>query len=219
MTDTTLQSVPDEPSAVPRPLISIAQRLLFSNADSAAKWAKSLPFMPVAQAHDVLVAQLRALAAAEFPARERAKIAEILRDQVCHLHTELARRYAGKPQPEGERESEAIDQSIALWQALWEQYSACLKPLLEGDAELEHRVRRLVLGREVLRDALVEPHRVLVVGNREIRLADPEQGVVGELAGRIAIEDLLEHRARVGVLVLRVQSQRAAIDFRDVGGA
>src|SRR5207249_7422234 len=137
MTDTTLQSVPDEPSAVPRPLISIAQRLLFSNADSAAKWAKSLPFMPVAQAHDVLVAQLRALAAAEFPARARAKIAEILRDQVCHLHTELARRYAGKPQPEGERESEAIDQSIALWQALWEQYSACLKPLLEGDAELQ----------------------------------------------------------------------------------
>ena len=26
---------------------------------------------------------------------------------------------------------------IALWQALWEQYSACLKPLLEGDAELQ----------------------------------------------------------------------------------
>ena len=53
------------------------------------------------------------------------------------MHTELARRFAGKPQPEGERETEAIDQSIALWQALWEQYSACLKPLIEGDAELQ----------------------------------------------------------------------------------
>ncbi len=59
-----------------------------------------------------------------------------MRDQVAHLHTELARRYAGKPQPAVERELEAADQAIALWQALWEQYSACLKPLLEGDPEL-----------------------------------------------------------------------------------
>ena len=60
----------------------------------------------------------------------------MLREQVAHLHTELARRYAGKPQPAVDRELEAADQAIALWQALWEQYSACLKPLLEGDPEL-----------------------------------------------------------------------------------
>ena len=60
----------------------------------------------------------------------------MLRDLVAHLHTELARRYAGKPQPAVDRELEAADQAIALWQALWEQYSACLKPLLEGDPEL-----------------------------------------------------------------------------------
>ena len=57
-------------------------------------------------------------------------------DQVAHLHTELARRYAGKPQPAVDRELEAAEQAIALWQALWEQYSACLKPLLEGDPDL-----------------------------------------------------------------------------------
>jgi len=90
----------------------------------------------VGQAHDALVGQLRLLAAAPMAPRERAKIAEILRDQVSHLHTELARRYAGKAQPEGEREREAIDQAVALWRALWEQYSACLKPLLEGDPDL-----------------------------------------------------------------------------------
>ena len=42
-----------------------------------------------------------------------------------------------RPQPEGEREREAIDQAVSIWHALWEQYSACLKPLLEGDNELE----------------------------------------------------------------------------------
>jgi hypothetical protein len=60
----------------------------------------------------------------------------VLRDQVAYLHTELARRYAGKPQPAVDRELEAAEQAIALWQVLWEQYSACLKPLLEGDPDL-----------------------------------------------------------------------------------
>ena len=59
-----------------------------------------------------------------------------MREQVAHLHTELARRYAGKPQPAADRELEAAEQAIALWQGLWEQYSTCLKPLLEGDIEL-----------------------------------------------------------------------------------
>jgi hypothetical protein len=61
----------------------------------------------------------------------------VLRDLIAHLHTELARRYAGKGQPAVDRELEAADQAIALWQGLWEQYSACLKPLLEGDPELQ----------------------------------------------------------------------------------
>ncbi len=58
--------------------------------------------------------QLRALSAAAFAPRERATIAEVMRDQVAHLHTELARRYAGKPQPAAERELDAADQAIAL---------------------------------------------------------------------------------------------------------
>src|SRR5947207_1139826 len=136
MTDTTLQNAVSAPPPPPR-TPSAMPRLLFSDADTAAKWAKTLSFMPVGQANEALVGQLRALAAGQFPARERAKTAEILRDPVSRLHTELARRFAGKPQPEGERETEAIDQSVALWQALWEQYSSCVKPLIEGDAELQ----------------------------------------------------------------------------------
>ena len=135
MTDTTLQN-PDTvvPVATEKPAAPV--RLAFNDSDGASKWSKTLPLLPVGQAHEALMGQLRCLGAAELPARERAKIAEVLREQVNHLHTELARRYAGKPQPEGDREAEAIDQSIMLWHALWEQYSTCLKPLLEGDPDL-----------------------------------------------------------------------------------
>ncbi|MBE7523102.1 MAG: hypothetical protein HS109_12035 [Burkholderiales bacterium] len=111
-------------------------RLAFADAEGAAKWADSLPFATVPQAFEAIIGQLRAVTAAAFSARERATIAEVLREPARHLHTELARRYAGKPQPAIGREREAADQAIALWQALWELYSSCLKPLLEGDPEL-----------------------------------------------------------------------------------
>ncbi len=110
--------------------------LVFSDADSAQKWANSLPLTNVALVCETVRGQMQALSAAAFPARERATIAEVLRDLIAYLHTELARRYAGKGQPAVDRELEAAEQAIALWQGLWEQYSACLEPLLEGDAEL-----------------------------------------------------------------------------------
>ena len=111
--------------------------LEFTDAVSAAQWMKTLPLSNVAQAYAALLGQLRALTEADIGPRDRATIAELAREPVAHLHDELARRYAGKPQPLEEREAEAADQAIALWQALWIQYSVCLRPLLEGSTELK----------------------------------------------------------------------------------
>lgn len=111
--------------------------LAFADSDGAKRWAKSLLITAVTPLYEAIRGQLRALSAAEFSPRERATIAEVMREQVAHLHTELARRYAGKPQPAADRELDAAEQALSLWQGLWEQYSACLKPLLEGDVELQ----------------------------------------------------------------------------------
>ena len=127
--------------------------LAFADVDSAKRWAKSLPLTERRPVCETVLGQLRALAAATFPPRERATIAEVLREPVAHLHTELARRYAGKPQPAADRELEAAEQAIALWQGLWEQYSACLKPLLEGDPELAGREGEAPAARPVRRQA------------------------------------------------------------------
>ena len=110
--------------------------LAFADVESAKRWVHGLPHTNVTLVCETVQAQLKALAAAQFPPRERATIAEVLRDLIANLHTELARRYAGKGQPAVDRELEAAEQAIALWQSLWEQYSTCLKPLLEGDPEL-----------------------------------------------------------------------------------
>lgn len=114
-----------------------APPLAFADSDGAAKYLKALVLQSVPQAYQALMGQLRAMTAADFPPRERGKIAELAREQAAHLNTELARRYAGKPQPFAERERDAADQAVAMWMALWEQYSSCLKPLLEGDPDLQ----------------------------------------------------------------------------------
>jgi hypothetical protein len=118
--------------------------LAFADRAGANRWAKSLPLLSVGQAYESYMGQLRALGAASLPPRERATLIEVLRDPAMHLHTELARRYAGKPQPAAEREFDAAEHAIALWQGMWEQYSRCLQPLLEGDAELAGVKSKLV---------------------------------------------------------------------------
>jgi hypothetical protein len=136
MTEAMLPGGPNAPSSAGR---SGAQprALAFADAETAKRWVHALPLTSVALVCETVQGQLKALAAAAFAPRERATIAEVLRDLVAHLHTELARRYAGKGQPAVDRELEAAEQAIALWQGLWEQYSTCLKPLLEGDPELQ----------------------------------------------------------------------------------
>ncbi len=120
-----------------KPAVQSPPSLAFADAEGAKRWAKSLLVTGVNPLYQAIHGQLKALSHADFTPRERATIAEVMRDQVAHLHTELARRYAGKPQPAADREHEAAEQALTLWQALWEQYSACLKPLLEGDVDLQ----------------------------------------------------------------------------------
>ena len=136
MPDSTSPAITDPTATAPVAPAAAAPALAFADAEGATRWAKALPFTNVAQVYDAVMGQLKALSGAEFLPRERATIAEVMRDQAAYLHTELARRYAGKPQPTVDRELEAAEQAIALWQALWEQYSTCLKPLLEGDPDL-----------------------------------------------------------------------------------
>jgi hypothetical protein len=111
--------------------------LAFSDAETCTRWLRGLPLSNIPKHLEAIHSQLKLLSESEMAPRERARIAEVMREPVLYLHTELARRYAGKPQPATDRELEAAEHALALWQALWSQYSACLKPLLEGDPDLQ----------------------------------------------------------------------------------
>ena len=153
--------VADEASAEPR-------LLAFNDAASATRWVKGLPLSNVGQAYQEILGQLHALTASPMGPRDRATIAELIREPVAHLHAELARRYAGKPQPLEEREAEAADQALALWQALWIQYSVCLKPLLDGTTELQGVKAKL------LQRALYVGKQLIIVHGFARRISAPE---------------------------------------------
>ena len=134
MTDTSAPVL--DPGAAPDPAAPRPAALAFTDADSARRWANTLPM--TGRGRDVRGGDGPAEGAVRrrFPAARAGDDRRGAARAGGFLHTELARRYAGKSQPAGERELEAAEQAIALWNALWEPYSACLKPLLEGDADL-----------------------------------------------------------------------------------
>jgi hypothetical protein len=158
--------------------------LAFADADGCARWLRQLPLSNIPKHYDAIRGQLKRLSEAEFTPRERARIAEVFREPVTYLHTELARRYAGRAHPATEREHEAAEQALALWQALWNQYSACLKPLLEGDPELQG-----VKAKVLQRGLWVGKQVILVYG---LARRQPAPSVWQELHAYYRLAEILE---------------------------
>ncbi|MBK7473761.1 MAG: hypothetical protein IPI73_27080 [Betaproteobacteria bacterium] len=128
----------------------------FDDETGCAAWLSSLPLTSVGFAQESLGDQLRRLAAADIDPLHRLKIAERLRETVLFLHGELAKRFLDKPLPLYATEAQAWEQALKLWVALWENYSACLRPLLDRDPRLEGWAARAVqrglfVGKEIVR--------------------------------------------------------------------
>ena len=81
--------------------------LAFADAEGCARWLRALPLSNIPKHYEAIRGQLKRMTEADFTPRERARIAEVFREPVAYLHTELARRYAGKPHPANDREHDA----------------------------------------------------------------------------------------------------------------
>jgi hypothetical protein len=119
-------------------------------------WLSTLPLTNIGYAQETLQDQLRRLAGAELDPLQRVKIAERLRDTVMFLHGELAKRFADRPLPLNESEFLTWSQALRLWTTLWENYSECLRPLLDRNQAMEGWAARTVqrglfIGKQVVR--------------------------------------------------------------------
>lgn len=109
------------------------QTLAFSDSAGCRRWVQALPLTNVQQSQRALTGQLTAFISAPFPALERLKALEALREPIAFVQGESASRYAGKPIPLEAGESAVWANVIELWQALNRNYQHCLAAYREGE--------------------------------------------------------------------------------------
>ncbi|CAG0989150.1 hypothetical protein BURK2_02282 [Burkholderiales bacterium] len=109
----------------------------FFDSKGCRKWLVALPLTNHHRAAEMLMGQFTALADVPLDGVERARIAETLREPVYYLHGELTKRFAQKPIPFSASELGNFTIARDLWQALWGQFSLCIKPLLEGEPNIQ----------------------------------------------------------------------------------
>ncbi len=128
----------------------------FIDESGCAGWLSMLPLTNIGYAQESVENQLRRLVGADVEPLQRVKIAERLRDTVMFLHGELSKRFADRPLPLTDSERQAWDQVLRLWVALWENYSECLRPLLDRNPQMDGWAARTVqrglfIGKQVVR--------------------------------------------------------------------
>ena len=201
--------------------------LAFADAEGAKQWAHALPLTNVALVYETVQGQLKALS--PRPSFPRASARRSPRCCAISSPTCTRSSRAATPasrSPRSIASSRPPSQAIALWHGLWEQYSTCLKPLLEGDPELAGRQGQDPAARAVRRQAA----RARRTGSRAGRVPDAvwhELHAYYRLAEMLdcavtAVSDDLMPQRRRHLLLLDVQPRaaaRARRPLRDVGEA
>ena len=111
-------------------------RLQFADAESCVDWLESVPLADIAQAHEMVTAQLGLLARTELPALARLRILEVLYQPVIHLQAELSRRFTGRALPLSIVEYSVWKSVLELWQSLFAGYAVCFQHCSDGDPTL-----------------------------------------------------------------------------------
>lgn len=107
-----------------RPYYSALQ---FSDADSCVAWLETLPLSRVAEAHEMLTAQVALLEEADLAPLETLRILELLYQAARHLQERLAERFLGCALPLSIVEYSVWSSVIALWQLFHDGYAKCLR--------------------------------------------------------------------------------------------
>ena len=128
----------------------------FLDEAGCAAWLAALPLSSTSFAQQAVHDHLERLARSEVAPIERLRICERMREAVFYLHRELAKRFIDRPLPLTDAEQQAWNHVLRLLVALWENYSAALRPLLDNDPQMDGWAARTVqrglfVGKEVVR--------------------------------------------------------------------
>ncbi|RPI46731.1 MAG: hypothetical protein EHM59_06620 [Betaproteobacteria bacterium] len=135
-------------------------QLQFSDADSCVAWLETVPLARLADAHEMVSAQIGLVARTEIPALERMRVLEILYQTAKHLQDEFSRRFIGRALPLSIVEYSVWNTVVDLWRSLYDGYHACLRRCVRDDATLAHAPLLALRCIELTAAAIREHHRV-----------------------------------------------------------
>jgi hypothetical protein len=121
-------------SLTPPPAVTGAPS--FSDARSCKEWLNALPLTNIPQAQTLVLEQLRALNASEFPGLERLKCLELMREKIAFLQGEQRSRYFGKTLPLSPNDAAAWVNGRALLEEMEAGYRRCLQAAESEGGEL-----------------------------------------------------------------------------------
>src|SRR5690349_1855549 len=108
----------------------------FSDAAGCRAWLARLPRANPAQCHAVLAAEARRLPAAAMAPAAKFEILELLREPVAEAQAEMVKHCRGKPLPLADKDREAWDSAVGLWQAMAAGYDALIDAMAGSAPDL-----------------------------------------------------------------------------------
>ncbi len=120
----------------------------FADARGCKECLNALPLTNIPQAQALVLEALRALNAAPFPALERLKCLELMRDKIAFLQGEQRSRYFGKSLPLSPNDSAAWTTGATLLAEMEQGYRKCLA---EAAGAGELAAHRALIAQRVMR--------------------------------------------------------------------
>ncbi len=115
-----------------------ADQLQFNDSASCKRWIESLPLTNVEASQTALTQQISLVRQAVLAPLELLRVLEALREPAAYVQQELARKYAGKPQPLEAAEAVWWTRALSLWQELSAAYATCRDAYVRGDAGVKN---------------------------------------------------------------------------------
>ena len=122
-----------------------ADQLQFNDSASCKRWIALLPLTNVESSQLALTWQVSRVRQAVLAPLELLRVLEALREPAAYVQYELARKYAGKPQPLDAAEAACWARVLRLWQEFIAAYTLCRDAHARGDPGVKNHGALIVM--------------------------------------------------------------------------
>ncbi len=122
-----------------------ADQLQFNDSASCKRWIASLPLTNIESSQQALTRQISLVRQAVLTPLELLRVLEAMREPAAYVQHEVARKYAGKPQPLDATEAAWWARVLRLWREFSAAYALCRDAHVRGDPGVKNHGALIVM--------------------------------------------------------------------------